>query len=349
MDIWKVNRNTYYQAYFEDVVSVVWTERYNAYGDFEITVPPSQDALDFFTKGSWLMTPDSDKIMEIKSVSIASDQEGVQDEMKVVGVSLEAFLLDRVTHLPPPQPTSLPGAAAVWHVNNVFRTASFPSNNRDLMSNFYAENLAVGVGEDVKLWSFREPLYNAVKDILDPWDIGFRVVSKSTSNNQVWFQTYVGVDRTEDQSVRAPVRFSPEDDNVVGIEYLSSIQDLKNIAYVHFTAANYVQIPAPGVNLSVSGFDRKVLYVDGSQLPEEDTDAARALGLAELKKYNEKSAVDGLVANDSGYIFGTDYGLGDLVTVKGSYGVKANMRVAEYIRAFDHQGERGYPTLVNID
>jgi hypothetical protein len=49
--------------------------------------------------------------------------------------------------------------------------------------------------------------------------------------------------------------------------------------------------------------------------------------------------------NAKTYIYGKDYDIGDIVTVRGNYSESRPMRVMEYVFIEDENGEFGYPTL----
>jgi hypothetical protein len=54
---------------------------------------------------------------------------------------------------------------------------------------------------------------------------------------------------------------------------------------------------------------------------------------------------DGEVNQYQGYIYGEDYGLGDLVEMRNRDGVVTYKRVTEQIFVSDANGDRAYPTL----
>ncbi len=56
--------------------------------------------------------------------------------------------------------------------------------------------------------------------------------------------------------------------------------------------------------------------------------------------------MDGQISEESPFKLGRDYYLGDRVTLLGQYDFAQSMRVSEYIRTEDADGDRGYPGLV---
>lgn len=61
-------------------------------------------------------------------------------------------------------------------------------------------------------------------------------------------------------------------------------------------------------------------------------------GYTELANYGERETFDGVIAPETNYLFGTDYALGDIVTVANSYGVRVAARITEAIEVDDETG-----------
>lgn len=74
----------------------------------------------------------------------------------------------------------------------------------------------------------------------------------------------------------------------------------------------------------------------------EATEAAKQ----ELKAKRRVNMFSGDVSLSSPYIYKTNYDLGDIVMLNGDYGKSAVMRVSEYVRTEDANGDRGFPGLV---
>jgi hypothetical protein len=75
----------------------------------------------------------------------------------------------------------------------------------------------------------------------------------------------------------------------------------------------------------------------------------RQAGKTELKKRKRQVLLDGAIAANAPYEFGTDYNLGDYVTVMGEYNVSETMQINEYVRNQDRNGYKAYPTLIRQD
>ena len=72
---------------------------------------------------------------------------------------------------------------------------------------------------------------------------------------------------------------------------------------------------------------------------------AEAKGAFGTKYRWNKRFVDGSLSKISNYIYGTDFDLGDIVTVKDNYGNSSMMRIASYTISSDSSGYREYPVF----
>lgn len=75
--------------------SLIWTERYQEYGDFEIYTPMSDDIFTYIQNDYYLQCKDSDRLMIIEKILVNTDaEEG--NYVTVTGRSLESILDRRI-------------------------------------------------------------------------------------------------------------------------------------------------------------------------------------------------------------------------------------------------------------
>ena len=75
--------------------SLIWTDRYNAYGDFEICVPADSSILTSVDLDDYLWIKESEHTMIVENIDIDTDvEEG--STIKITGRSLESILKRRV-------------------------------------------------------------------------------------------------------------------------------------------------------------------------------------------------------------------------------------------------------------
>lgn len=337
--------------------SCIWTDRYAAKGDFELIVPSSNQFRKLLTPGTQLAHNESDRIMTVETLDIKRDEEG-RTLLTATGVSAEALLDDRVatdgvSWISPSQKwlkTGTPGDVC----RDIFKLICVDGilNPGDIIPFIQPGTLypAGSIPEHSQAYNFEIPLssvYSAIKDICDMYDLGFRLV-RDGDKSKLYFEVYTGNDRTTQQSVRTPVIFSPDFDNLMNVSEFMSLADTKNVAYV-FTKNGSLIVYGDEATSDTAGFDRRVLQVDALDIEDPagpDLDALMLKrGLEELAAHRPLAAFDGELSKLSKYKYLRDYGLGDLVEMRNTNGAINHMRVTEQIFVSDEQGDRSYPTL----
>lgn len=333
--------------------SLIWTERFNQAGDFNITIRSTLENRRLFATGTMLAMSHSWRVMKVETVESATDSRG-QRILKVSGLSLETLLMDRVamdTLTTPTWHLEGPAAAVARQIfDDICRTGNISAD--DIIP-------FITSGSLLPLGNIAEPLdpitldlppttvFDAIKAICEVWTLGFRLV-RNYDNSELYFDIYPGYDRTSGQSINAPVIFSPDLDNLENTKELTSIESSKNVAYVVSPAGSLVVYPQD-VPPDTGGFDRRILYVDASDITTESVEdvtvALTRRGKDELAKYRAFQAFDGEISQSGPYIYQKDYTLGDLVEMRNVDGVINQMRVTEQIFVSDSQGIRSYPTL----
>lgn len=343
---------------FEDHESVVWTERFDQYGDFEMHIASTFRARTLLKPDTLLAMDQSKRVMKIETVEDGNDEEN-RRLLTVKGRSLETIMLDRVAKesiadlitSPSWSITGLTPTAAARKIFHDICVAGVLSSH-DIIPYIYEGSFAEAsnIPEPVEIVSLDIPLttlYDATKQLADIWNFGFRILRQGDMS-KLWYDVYMGSDRTTSQTVLPAVVFTPELDNLQNTKELTVIEGAKNVAYV-YSSAGFQMVYADGVDSDVDGFERKVLMVDATDITADSTsDVAAALiqrGVEELAKARIFQAFDGEISKASQYLPGRDYYLGDLVEQRNSDGVTNQMRVSEIIYASDREGERSYPTL----
>lgn len=339
--------------------SMVWTERYSAWGDFTLDLQSTAANRRLLKTGTRLAINESHRVMEVETFENKTDAEG-RNILTVKGRSIEKVLIDRMispgagpwTEMPKLTLTGLPAAI----IRDKFRDICLLGlqDVGDIIPNTFAghgglfpEDTIPEPGEEITVETEVDSLYAVTKNVGELYDLGFRLVRKYDTG-ELYYDIYSGSDRTTSQSGVAPVIFSPDLDNLQNTTELTTTALQKNIAYV-LSPVGHAIVYAQDVEPTVSGFDRKVLLVKATDINDEDPLVAQAKmvqrGKEELAKNQSLSAFDGELNQNSSYKYGRDYNLGDLVEMRNTDGVTNNMRVTEQIFVSDREGERSYPTL----
>jgi len=337
--------------------SMIWTERFAEIGDFELDLKSTLANRSLFTTGTRLAINNSHRVMRVETVEDTSDSDG-KLMLKIKGRSIETVLEDRVakesmsdtTTEPKWILTGTPDEIANEMFDHICRNGALSLADviPFLMPGTFLADDTVPKSSTTIVWE-QEPdfLYNAIKNLVDLYDLGFRLV-RNFDTSQLYFDIYSGIDRTSRQTILAPVIFSPMLDNLQNTTEFTTVQDSKNVAYV-FSPAGFEIVYGENVDPDTQGFERHVLVVNATDVTIDNPDVSGALiqrGTEELSKARGKSYFDGELNQNGEYIYGIDYNVGDLVEMRNVDGIITYKRVTEQIFVCDAEGERSYPTLV---
>lgn len=246
----------------------------------------------------------------------------------------------------------------------------------DAISNAAISDSSTSTNTEVATrWITTGPIDKIVKDWFSSEPFGFRIIRPNSSlkhisidangnvvrtlsndSQKMCFDVYSGIDRSRTQSKVRPVIIDVEHNDLNRPNYLRSISTLKTTAHIATdtkTLFAYNPQESDPPSEDATGLKHRVLYLDGGE-PEEGASAtefeADVIKSAKetLLDYRKYSLVDGAVSPDSSVRFGTDYFLGDIVSVRGRYGVITNYRVIEFIRSVEGTIEESYPTLAYV-
>lgn len=336
--------------------SLIWTERFQAAGDFQLVIKSTRESREILKAGTRLAMNESYRIMTVETIEDATTDEGLA-ALKVTGPSLEATLKDRVAmwSKTDPSPWHLDGVPA-YLARRVFHDICVTGilSAYDVIPYVVETNFlpASTMAEPVDPLVIDLPptnLYEFEKTLCEIWNLGFRLIYNPFSG-QLHFNVYSGSDRTSSQDDYPPVIFAEELDNLQNIKSFETIEESKNVAYV-FSPAGFLEVYAENVPPDTDGFDRRVLLVTADDITadygttEQIEAALLQRGREELAKSRAFQAFDGEISTHSQYKYQRDYHLGDVVEMRGKDGVANLMRVTEQIFTSDKEGDKSYPTL----
>lgn len=338
--------------------SLIWTERYNDVGDFELVIRSSYESRNLLKAGVRLALNESHRVMTIKTVENGVDAEG-KAVLTVTGFSLESLLDERVAKESLSDLTTSPKwviegepatvARKIFHdicVTGILNPKDVIPYITETGHSLAPEDTIPEPVDPIKVELVPQSVFQAVRDICTVWNLGFRLL-RNFDASQLFFDIYSGSDRTSGQSILDPVIFSPDLDNLQNTRELTTIEGAKNVAYV-FSPAGFLEVYPADVDPDIDGFDRQVLMVQADDITDENPEFEAALlqrGREELAKTRVFQAFDGEINQSSQYRYQRDYYLGDIVEMRNIDGVTNKMRITEQIFVSDQEGERSYPTL----
>lgn len=361
----------------DEKISIVWTEKAQDIGDFELDLVNTSANRKRFVTDTLLTVNKSKRVMKVETVEKGMDSEG-RFTMKVKGQEITEILAARAAL----GTQNGFGNTPTWFIPNrtpgdIMRFMFYsicvqgdvsPADILPLVvwnQTLYPADTIPEPDEEINWEQKPSSLLKAEKELADIYDLNFRLY-RDPAVARLYFNVYSGSDRTTDQSVLSPVIFAPDLENVLNTTEYMTVQATYNVAKViwvetiaEYTDDNDVVHPeeiivhtetvyADDTAPADDGFDRRVLLVEVTSVPEEVTDTIaflRRAGKDELMKVRPLGALDGELSQYSQYVYERDYYLGDLVEQRDSDGATSKMRVAEQTFIEDAQGERSYPTL----
>lgn len=346
-------------AVIDSYVSLIWTDRMQDLGDFQLIVHSTRANRALYQADVMLGLSTSDRVMVIETIQDQTDDQGNQ-QLTITGHDLLKILKDRVAALAlanltlqPNWPLSdTPGNIARTIFNNICVLGTLASTDIIPLINYpgslYPPDTVIEPSTVITLDLTPTDVFTAIQtNIIQKYTLGFRLY-KGLDTSQLYFEIYAGVDRTSHQTLYPAVVFSPDLDNLADMTELTTDAGTKNVAYV-FAVNDWTIVYAQGADATTTGFSKKVLYVDASDITTAAgptlTAQLQQRGLEQLAINGSSQAFDGEIPTTSQYTPGIDYNLGDLVEVRNSDGVSNDMLVTENIFASDAQGQRSYPTL----
>lgn len=338
--------------------SLIWTERYSAFGDFQLVIHSTVQSRSQLVEGTRLAIPNSTRVMTVENVENKDDSEG-RDLLTVTGRSLEFVFENRgvrknlngsVTDPNFTFPQNTPAEVLRALFKYICVDGSLSTADKIPMytaGSLYPANTIAEPDVQVILAFDAEDLYKALKEACDVYGLGFRLY-KGPDTSKLYFNIYTGNDRTSSQTTLPAVIFSPDLENLSNTSEFRSIEKYKNVALVVAkNGSRWVYANDDAIN--TSGFDRRVVVIKADDIDLAAgtvlNDALDKRGKDELTKYKPLKVMDGELPSNSKYQYGIDYELGDLVEMRNDDGLTNRMRVTEQIFVDDSSGERSYPAL----
>lgn len=328
--------------------SLMWPDKFNGYGSFELWAPITEENSVYFKKGNILWCGGDNAAM-IEIVKSSVNSQGTKT-YNVKGRTLEMLLTTRV----------------VWgtynakdkHVSTIMydivnQTCVSPSNSkRKIPFLECAEDEQFG-----SVATFQKTggeVYSVLTTLAGSFDLGFNVLFRPKEKKLI-FKVVKGVDRTIEQDVNDPVEFSTDLEDLLSSSYYSNDQDKKSVAFVQGEGEGASRKSVVAGDNTTAGFARRELYVDARDLQSTSMDANGVEVVLSDDEYNSVLLQRGddklsehkvtetfeaqiRVFGDVQYVFGVDYNKGDKVTIRDNQlNVMISARITEVEEDFDDE------------
>lgn len=331
--------------------SLIWTDRYDEAGDFELVVPADSNVLSLLAIGNYLEKQDSEHVMIIEGIETVTDPDDF-NKFIFTGRSLESILERRIIW---PQ-TNLSGNLQTGVISLITSNIINPADSSRAIPRFQTISSTDEAVTNLTLTAqyTGDNLYDAVTDICKVFGIGFKI---TLSGGKFTFQLYSGVDRSYDQTENPYVVFSPEFDNIISSDFVESFKEYKNVSYIAGEGEGTDRIST--TTGTATGIDRRELFVDARDLSrttdsgemtiQEYTNKLKERGDENLAEYKTLRVFDSEIDYRTNFIFNEDYFIGDIVQVVNEYGLSAKYKICEIIENYDENGHNIYPSFAIID
>lgn len=351
MELLVLNTDLESIAVIDTYESLIWTDRYDAYGDFEIYFAMDTNLLSCLKEDYYLWLKDSEHCMIIEDIKIDADTED-GDHLIVTGRSLESILERRIIWGQQVYEGNLQDKIKAM-LNDCIISPSIAERKID--------NFIFVASTDPKITELTvdhqytgDGLYEVIKELCTENHIGFKVVL--TEENKFAFSLYAGVDRSYDQTDNPYVVFSPNFENIINSNYYSSKADFKNVTLVAGEGEGASRRTATVG--SASGLNRRELFTDARDISsdteektltdDEYTAQLTTRGLTKLAEHPITTAFEGEVEATRLFKYGEDFFIGDIVQITDGYGHEGAVYISELVISNSEEGLSIYPTFKTI-
>lgn len=360
-----------------DVISKLWVERYRDSGVFKLVCSPTKKIMnDLLPIDALISHADTKTVMIVENHEITATK-GQAPTLVVTGSSAETFLSQRVATDPylgqygapwalGDQPywlydgSSWPylfkdsnaGDVIIEVIRQQIESGYVPALRSELvLDNVIVSNQLTDQGPQKDRDVPRGDLYAVVLELLDEINAGIKVVRPSTTSDNIKFIIHQGEDLTSD------VRFSWAEGEIMNARYFKSSKRKKNAAYI----TNKFKGKYVDRDTTSSGWDKKVMFIDASDITTNPHDPAVAWAYQRLnqaldsqlktranrtiRRHKQKTILEATLSLSAKSHYRIDYDIGDTVWVDGDYDISDEMRVIEFAESEDENGEFGIPTL----
>lgn len=340
-------------AIIDSYESLIWTDRYYAYGDFELYRAVNESILEIVKQDYYLKNDKSDCVMIVEKLLINSDVEN-GDHLTVTGKSLESILNRRIIWGQKTISGNLQNAIKELLDDCIIS----PSDVNRKIDNFifeFSDDPAI-TELTIKAQYTGDNLYDVVSNICSERGIGFKI--RLNDDNQFVFRLYSGVDRSYNQTVNPWVIFSPNFDNIINSNYVESRSSMKNVALIGGEGSGYAR-KYTSIGNDV-GLSRREMFVDARDISsdigvettltyEEYAAQLRQRGHEKLSENVDITSFEGQIETSLMFKYGEDFFNGDIIQIANEYGHETSARIVEMVMSEDETGSSVYPTLKTID
>jgi hypothetical protein len=308
-----------------------YTQGLYSAGSWELTINQNifddrgQSYADYLAQGAFLQVgSDLSKIGRILEIERQEGEQGKGSQKLIArGAQAKVVLNQRIIY---------PGAGANYSATGVSETvlknlliSQIGSGAAAARQMGYVNvTSSAGRGTSLILTARYQGLLDKCNEYCQSAGIGIKF-TLNPSTVKLDIDTIHGTDRTFGQSTNPKVIFSSDFDSIKQATWKRSVIPYKTTAIIGGQGIGASRAMRY-IGDSLTGFDRYETFVDARELTTSgDLDAK---GTAELAGLSVQNFLDAKALTFSKYVLGTDYNLGDLVTIQ-TYGQAFDVRICE--------------------
>ncbi|HEX3075965.1 MAG TPA: siphovirus ReqiPepy6 Gp37-like family protein [Lachnospiraceae bacterium] len=318
MDIYVLDKNLTMLGILEGYRSFIWNRKHMSYGTFKLQIDFNEAINTLLDKGNILFKSDDVEAGFIETKVVETLEVSGRDVITVQGKFLTHYLYRRI----------------IWGTMNLNDTAEMCMKQivREQCINTEASRVIPFLNVDVQRgYSDRTTKQISYKNVLDSITEIAKVASLGFRNRidfmkkRIVFEVYRGLDRTVNQSERAPCIFSRDLENVLTQYYESSLVDYANVTLV---AGEGEEEKRYKITVGeVTGLDRFELFTNAADISKEDEETEAPLtdeqyrqlliqrGNEKLSQHVVAESFESKINLNSNIVYKKDFDLGDKVSL----------------------------------
>ena len=349
MDLFVLNTDLDLVAVIDTYESLIWTERYDQCGDFELKMPITSEILTFIRQDYYIENPESEHLMIVEKILINSDVEK-GNYLTVTGRSLESILDRRIVWGNQTINGTLQNGVKALLDSAIIN----PSDSKRKIENFVFTDSTdpIITSLSINAQFTGDNLYDIMRDICADRSLGFKITL--SADKKFIFSMYAGKDRSYDQLNNPYVMFSPAFENMLNSNYVESKTALKNATLVGGEGEGSERKYASVVDNS-SGLQRREMFTDARDISSDTGDGEISeseynsllveRGKEKLAEAIEIVSFEGEADTITTFEYRRDFFNGDVVQIANEYGHETAARVVEVVISVNEEGRTVYPTF----
>lgn len=335
MEIHVYDRNLRRLGHIENHTSLQWRRKYYECGTFELHCPVTDENLRLLQPGN-IITKGNKKEAAVIRGDQTEEESTLVNEITRNGFFLPVYLGDRLS-------------GPMFNFSGTVEDAMCYMQERMEPIPLLRIGNLTGDHTEVQFQATYKNVLEYHTKLAKFAEIGFRVVP-DFKNKFMTFETYKGIDRTQVQGKNPRVVFSESYNNLNQAKHNYSDATMKTKVIVGGAGegANRIYAMVGGGN----GFDLREVFLDAKDINKDGLTNAQyleALRTRGQEYLNENKVIENFEAEaeaDVNFIYGQDYDLGDIVTVKKKkWGIAKHLRITELCEVYEYGGMYVVPTF----